>query len=87
MRPEVMSVTFEIDAQSVDGRFSVPAEVCRILGDLNDGDTVRLVILTPSGTLLFAGAKTLGSGREVYGPDIRECVKQGQRIRAVVSRN
>jgi hypothetical protein len=43
-------------------------------------------IATRSFTLLFAGVKQLVSGREIYGADIKECVKAGQRIRVVVSR-
>jgi hypothetical protein len=87
MSHEVLSVTFEIDAQSSEaGRFSIPADVCGALRDLKDGDPVRLVIQTPAGILLFLGEKVLGSGREIYGADIRECVKAGQRIRVHVSR-
>ena len=87
MSHRVLSVTFEIDAQShSDGQFSIPAEVCAILGGLKSGDLVRLVIETPSGTLLFSGEKQLASGREIYGPEMKERIKAGQRVRVFASR-
>lgn len=88
MGHQVLSVTFEVDAQSSsDGRFSIPAEVCQLLGSLSTGDTVRLVIQTPSGALLFAGTKQLSSGTEIYGADMAERIKAGQRIRVIASRS
>jgi hypothetical protein len=55
-------------------------------GELQNGDSIRLVTMTPAGDLLFAGTKQLSSGRQVFGPDIRERVKAGDRIRVVTSR-
>ena len=87
MNHQIISVTYEIDAQShTDGRFSVPTEVCEILGGLKNGDPVNLVIQSTSGELLYSGEKTLASGREIYGADLKEHVKAGQRIRVSVSK-
>ena len=87
MNDRILSVTFEIDAQSAtDGRFSIPAEVCRILGNLNDGNMIRLVIQTPAGVPLYSVDKELSSGREIYGPDIKDYVKAGQRMIIQASR-
>lgn len=86
MSYKILSVTFEIDAQShTDGQFSVPAEVCKILGGLKNSDPVNLVINSTSGALLYSGEKTLASGREIYGAELKDCVKAGQRIRVTVS--
>lgn len=86
MNHRVISVTFEIDVQSyTDGRFTVPIEVCEILGGLKNGDLVNLVIQSTSGLQLFAGKKTLTSGREIYGTDIKAQIKAGQQIRVTVS--
>ena len=86
MNHQVISVTFEVDAQShKDGIFSMPTEVCEILGGLNNGDPVALVIQSTNGTLLYSGEKTLASGKEIYGADLKDHVKAGQRIRVTVS--
>lgn len=87
MAHQVLSVTFEVNAQShSNGQFSIPAEVCRILGCLRSGDTIRLMIQTQSGVLLFDGPKQLASGAEIYGPDMAERIRAGQRIRVTASR-
>jgi len=87
MNHQIISVTFEVDAQShADGRFSVPTEVCEILGGLKNGDLVNLVIQSKSGAQLYAGEKTLASGREIYGADLKDHIKAGQRIRVTASK-
>ncbi|MFC2063711.1 hypothetical protein ACFLXB_01265 [Chloroflexota bacterium] len=86
MKPNILSVTFEINAQShKDGQFTVPNDVCIILG-LDNEDMIRLVVETPGGTHLFSGEKKLSSGHEIYGPEINNFVKAGQRIRVHASR-
>ncbi len=86
MSHQVISVTFEINAQShKDGVFSIPAEVCKILGDLKNDDQVNLVVQSTSGDQLFAGKKALASGKEIYGADLKDLIKAGQRIRVTVS--
>jgi bifunctional DNA-binding transcriptional regulator/antitoxin component of YhaV-PrlF toxin-antitoxin module len=82
---QVVSVTYDIDAQAHrDGQFSVPKEVCDLLG-VNGGDKVRVVIETPEGRTPPIDTE-LRSGKEIYGPEIRAHVKAGQRIRVTVSR-
>jgi len=86
MNHKVISVTFDVDAQShTDGHFSVPAEVCEILGGLKNGDQVNLEIQSISGAQLYLGKKSLASGREIYGADLKDHIKAGQRIRVIVS--
>ena len=86
MNHQVISVAFDVDAQShSDGQFSVPAEVCEILGGLKNGDLVNLVIQSTSDEQLYAGKKSLASGREIYGADLKDHIKAGQRIRVTVS--
>lgn len=86
MAHEVLSVTFEIDAQEYkDARFTVPQEVCGILG-LKSGDDIVLVIQHPSGGPVFSGTKELSSGTEIYGPELADHVKAGQRIRVTAYR-
>jgi hypothetical protein len=86
MSYRVLAVTFEIDAQThVDGRFTVPLRICRMLG-LREGRNIYLVVETPAGKMLYVGVKKLSSGTEIYGEDIRACVKAGQRIRVTASR-
>ena len=84
MAHRILSVTFEVDADSHSiGRFAVPAEVCEIL-ELSEGDHISLFIDTPAGT--YAGIKCLESGSEVYGTDMSPYVAAGQRIRVTASR-
>jgi ADP-ribosyl-[dinitrogen reductase] hydrolase len=81
---KILAVKFEIDVQKKAAQFSVPEEVCRLLG-IEKGD-VALIIEDTAGSLLFEGTQTLKSGKEIYGLDIRDCgVKPGQRIRVEVS--
>lgn len=84
MSNSIISVTFQIDAQShADGHFSVPRKVCDIL-DLEPGEEIALIIKSEKGILSVQ--KKLASGTEIYGPDIREFVKQGERIVVTASR-
>ena len=77
---EIVAVTFEIDVQKKAAQFSVPEEVCRAMG-IEKGD-VALAVKDASGRRLFEGTKTLKSGKEIYGRDIRDCgVTRGQRIK------
>ena len=81
-----LSVTFDLDAQfHSDGWFTVPEEVCNILG-LDHEEDIHLRIETTSGEVVFDDVKTLKSGTEIYGNDIRQCVQAGQRIRVTASR-
>ena len=81
---KIVAVTFEIDVQKKAAQFSVPEEVCRLLG-IERGD-VALTVEDASGRRLIEGTKTLKSGKEIYGRDIRDCgVTPGQRIRVEAS--
>jgi len=83
MAPTIISITFEIDAQNhKDGHFSVPRGVCNLLG-LQAGDDIALFIKSSSRTLEIT--KKLSSGTEIYGSDIAECVKAGERITVTAS--
>jgi hypothetical protein len=87
MSHQVISVTFEVDAPShKDGIFSMPTEVCEFLGGLKNGDPRHLVIQSMNGAQLYAGEKTLASGREIYGADLKDHIKAGQRIRVTASK-
>jgi hypothetical protein len=77
---KIISVTFEIDVQKKAPQFSVPKEVCNILG-VQGEDELALVVQDTAGTVLFDGSKLLKSGVEIYGADIRSAIKPGQRIR------
>ena len=79
MAATIISVTFETDAQrSSEGRFSIPESVCNILG-VQSGDSVALVIESSAG--IRAVTKTLVSGKEIYGDQVADVVKAGERIR------
>jgi bifunctional DNA-binding transcriptional regulator/antitoxin component of YhaV-PrlF toxin-antitoxin module len=78
MAANIYAVTFESEAQShKDGRFSIPKEVCGIIG-LESGDEIYLDIRTPLGRLKVC--KQLKSGFEIYGADIAQYVKASQPI-------
>ncbi len=79
MKPNVISIVFETNAQNADGRFSVPKEICQLLG-VGNGDNIVAEI---KGERIFT---SLRSGTEVYGADIRRLVKVGERIRVTISR-
>lgn len=86
MRYQVLSVIYEIHAhRHGPGHFSVPKAVCKLL-KLEPEHDIRLVVQTPQGTILYSGVKTLKSGREIYGEELRPLIKEGQRIRVVASR-
>jgi hypothetical protein len=84
MPATIVSVTFDIDAQShKNGQFSVPRRVCDILG-LRNRDHIDLVIRSSAGTL--ETTKRLSSGTEIYGSEIAGHVKAGERIQVTASR-
>jgi hypothetical protein len=84
MRPRIVSVTFETDAQTeMLGRFSIPQSVCRILA-IRPGSKVNLRIQSALGNLDLTAK--LSSGSEIYGPKIRKHVSPGERITVTASR-
>lgn len=79
MNHKVLSVTFETNAQShKDGQFTVPREVCDLMG-IGNGDMIMVEI---KGHKISA---KLASGTEVYGPEFRELIKAGERIVVAIS--
>lgn len=81
---EIISVTFEINAQHHrDGQFSVPKKVCDILG-LGNGDDIKLIVATAAGRV-EANAK-LKSGMEIYDPVFKQYVKSGDLITVTAGR-
>ena len=86
MNTKIISVKFEVDAQAKNPQFSVPSEVCNILG-VKSGDELDLVIQDMAGTEIYRQTKNIMSGAEVYGPDIRAVIAAGQRIRVEASRS
>jgi hypothetical protein len=86
MTTKILSVTFEKEAMHhKDGNFSIPAKVCGLLG-LNHDDNVHLIISTPNGGHLFSGPWQMKSGYEIYGPEMEERIKAGDRIRVEISK-
>jgi hypothetical protein len=80
MNASIVAVTFEVDVQAKSPQFSIPQEVCRFLG-VNSGDDLRLVIRDLAGNEIFNDQKSLRSGKEIYGADIRQAgIVPGQRI-------
>jgi hypothetical protein len=84
MNTKIISVTFETDVQEKNPQFSVPQNVCDILGvspRAKPEDELHLVIWDMSRKELFNSVKALMSGAEVYGVDIRQAgIEPGQRI-------
>lgn len=83
----IVSVTFEVDTETKRARFNVPKGITGLLG-LKPGNDIAIVINSArSGRPLFAGVKTLKSGREIYGADdVSRHLKPKQRIRVEVAR-
>ena len=85
MAATIISVTFEVDAQNhKDGQFSVPKAVCSILG-LDAGEDITVIIESSASKPKIA--TKLASGTEIYGSEIAQYVKAGQRIRVTASRS
>ncbi len=83
---DILSVTFEKEAMShKNGNFSVPTAVCELLG-FKPNDHAYLIISHPNGGHLFSGKWQLKSGYEIYGKEMAERIKAGQRIRVTISR-
>ena len=86
MGSEILSVTFEVDAQSwTDGRFAVPAKVCHAL-ELRYGAPIHLIIESLEGECLFEGDTRMRNGREIFGKGMSKIIEAGQRIRVTASR-
>ena len=86
MSDEILSVTFEKNAMThQDGHFSIPTKICKVLG-LNYDDAIHLIIHHPKGGLLFAGQWQMKSGYEIYGKEMAERIKAGDRIRVTVAK-
>jgi len=82
----VTAVIYERTTHAGPAQFTVPV-AAQAAFDFDDGDEVYVVVEDPStGERLFEGPKTLESGPEIYGPDIRAALASNQLIRVTVSR-
>lgn len=83
MTAKITAVTFEIDAQRYrNGQFSIPKKMCDLL-EIQNGGEIALIIKSSSCTL--ETIKNLLSGTEIYGADISQCVKAGEKITVTAS--
>ena len=89
MKPSVLKVTFELEAQKTDdGKFTVPLNVAKALGLDRDGQ-IHLEIWSHSG--LTSGTYQMASGTEVYetsksNKGLRKVVAKGERLLITASR-
>jgi hypothetical protein len=72
-------IQFKVSVYKKSRAFNIPRDVCREFG-IRSGDSIHLVVKTPSGNELFNGRKTLKSGPEVYGKDISSVLTPGMDI-------
>ena len=78
MKPKVISITFEVDAQShKDGQFTVPKEICDLLA-IGNGSNVIVEINDKK------IPTELKSGTEIYGSDFNTLVKAGEKIKVTL---
>lgn len=85
MAHQILSVTFRIEAQSWrDGQFTIPVEVCSILG-VEGGGSVHLVVSAPMKHIIYTGVEELKSGNEVYSDGLRDAVTAGDQLVVEVS--
>jgi hypothetical protein len=84
----VISVTFETRLQDKGQlRFSIPKKVAQLLGLGNSKKRVWLSIKTRSNKPVYDAPKTMTSGKEITGADMKKAgLKPGQPIRVQVSR-
>ena len=79
MKPKVISITFEVDAQNhKDGQFTVPKEICDLL-EIRGGDKIFVEIKNQR------IPTELKSGTEVYGTEFSSLIKAGERIRVTLN--
>ena len=82
MNHQTVEITFLVTAQHhEDGHFSLPKSLARELG-LGPGDAVRLTVSSSHGT--WTGDHQLRSGLELYGVELRDVVRRGERVRVSV---
>src|SRR5271157_311713 len=74
-----MALTFEVQVYKKSRGFNVPKRIRDELG-IGGGDSIHLIIRTPSGDDLFNGRKTLKSGPEIYGKDVSSALTPGSVI-------
>ncbi len=77
-------VEFTASVYKKSHAFNIPKHVRDKFG-IHDGDSIRLIVRTPSGNELFNGRKTLKSGPEIYGKDIAHALAPGSTILVEVS--
>jgi hypothetical protein len=74
-----LPITFKGSVYRKTRTFNIPKDICNRLG-IGNGDSIHLIIRTPSGKELFNGRKTLKSGTEIYGTDISRSLTPGATI-------
>lgn len=79
-----MLISFETSVYKRSRAFRIPKLERDKLG-IGDGDSVHLILRTPSGTILYQGRKTLRSGADIYGKDIAPVLTPGSLIRVEAS--
>jgi bifunctional DNA-binding transcriptional regulator/antitoxin component of YhaV-PrlF toxin-antitoxin module len=83
MAYEIISVTFDVDAQTKQsGRFTVPQKICALFG-FESGDKVALEI---AGHHSKPVETELVSGTEIYGLELELGIASGERLRVTISR-
>jgi len=85
MKPQIISVTYAATIHETGDTFVVPDKAREALDLTEDKAEIELRIHTPSGGS-FSVVKRMMSGPEIYGPDIKERVKAGDRILVEASR-
>lgn len=89
MKPRVLKVTFELEAQKTDdGKLTVPLNVVKVLG-LAEGSGIQLEMWSHSG--LTSGTYQMASGTEVYetsksNKGLRKAIAKGERLLITASR-
>lgn len=73
------AVKFEVTVHNSSRRFTIPKHV-RDRFEIDDGDSVHLVITSLSGEHLFEGREELRSGPEIYGKAIAKALTPGSKL-------
>jgi hypothetical protein len=79
-----LTITFETSVYKRSRAFRIRKAERAKLG-IGDGDSVHLIVKTPSGRVLFRGRKTLRSGADIYRRDIAPILIPGAPIKVEAS--
>ena len=81
----VRSISFSATVHNTEARFRVPKKVAKCFG-LRDGVRVGIEVSDSTGETRFIGEIKTASGFEVYGSQIKECLKTGEPINVQIFR-